>query len=82
MAGNNKCGTVIPFEIENKEEVEKLMKQFQKETALDKSIEQKIKDIFSFMWERKIFKIESRYTHGIKLVITVEVNNDGADNDK
>ena len=77
MAGNNKSGIVIPFEIENKEEVEKFMKQFQKETALDKSIEQKIKDIFSFMWERKIFKIESRYTHGIKLVITVEKGTDG-----
>ena len=77
MAGNNKSGTVIPFEIENKEEVEKLMKQFQKEMALDKSIEQKIKDIFSFMWERKIFKIESIYTQDVKFVLTVEKGTNG-----
>lgn len=82
MAGNNKSGTVIPFEIENKEEVEKILEQFQKETELSESIEQKIKDIFKFMWERKIFKIESRYTNGIKFVMTVEESKDGADNDK
>ena len=82
MAGNNKSGIVIPFEIENKEEVEKILEQFQKETELSESIEQKIKDIFKFMWERKIFKIESKYTNGIKFVMTVEESKDGADNDK
>lgn len=72
MAGNNESVTEIPFEIENKEEVKKFLDQLQKETELSKDIEQKIKDVFHFMWEHKIFKIESKYTNGVKFVMTVE----------
>ena len=77
MAGNNEGTIEIPFEIENKEEVKKVLEQFQKETELSESIEQKIKDIFRFMWERKIFKIESIYTQDVKFVLTVEKGTDG-----
>ena len=82
MAGNNEGTIEIPFEIENKEDVKKLLEQYRKETELSAYIEMEIKDIFRFMWERKIFKIESIFTENIKLVMTVEKGTDGADNDK
>lgn len=77
MAGNNQSVTEIPFEIENKEEVKKFLDQLQKETELSKDIEQKIKDVFRFMWEHRIFKIESIYTQDVKFVLTVEKGADG-----
>ena len=77
MAGNNEGTIEIPFEIENKEEVKKFLDQLQKETELSKDIEQKIKDVFNFMWEHRIFKIESIYTQDVKFVLTVEKGTDG-----
>ena len=77
MAGNNESVTEILFEIENKEEVKKFLDQLQKETELSKDIEQKIKDVFSYMWEHKIFKIESIYTQDVKFVMKVEMGTNG-----
>lgn len=77
MAGNNESVTEILFEIENKEEVKKFLNQLQKETELSKDIEQKIKDVFSYMWEHKIFKIESIYTQDVKFVMKVEMGTNG-----
>lgn len=77
MAGNNESATEILFKIENKEEVKKFLDRLQKETELSKDIEQKIKDVFSYMWEHKIFKIESIYTQDVKFVLTVEKGTDG-----
>lgn len=77
MAGNNESEVVIPFEIENKEEVKEILYRLQKETELTEDIEQKIKDVFNFMWEHRIFKIESIYTQDVKFVLTVEKGTDG-----
>ena len=77
MAGNNESEVVIPFEIENKEEVKEILYRLQKETELTEDIEQKIKDVFNFMWEHRIFKIESIYTQDVKFVVTVEKGTDG-----
>ena len=72
MAGNNKSEVVIPFEIENKEEVKEILDRLQKETELTEDIEQKINDVFRFMWEHGIFKIESIYTGNVKFILTVD----------
>ncbi len=76
MAGNFESEIVIPADIDNKDEVKKLLEQYRKETELSAYIEMEIKDIFRFMWEHNIFKIESIFTEDVKLVMTVEKRTD------
>lgn len=62
----------IPFEVEKDSDFEKFLQQLQKETELSPEIEQKIKDVFHYMWKNNLYKIESIYTHGFKFVMEIE----------